>query len=320
MPTVKGRSPISLQLMLCCLMLAAACGSATGESLATPSPSLALTPFQTLEPGSAATAGPAADLENVVKPTPTLFLYVIQQNDTLYGLATQHGTSVDAILAANPGLDPRFLAIGQEIIIPVGEEGAPIDVVPTPTAVPVALDASQCYTNAAGQLTCFLLLHNDQDEALENISASLQLFSSDGDLLSSVDAVAPLNLLEPGAALPLTAFVDNPPQDWSFAQGGLQAAFLATDVEERYVGVEFAYKEIDIADDGLQAAVSGSLQLEAGRKANSVWVLAVAYDAADEVVGVRRWEGDGSENDFEFWVYSLGPQIDRVELLAEARP
>jgi hypothetical protein len=56
-----------------------------------------------------------------------------------------------------------------------------------------------------------------------------------------------------------------------------------------------------------------------------VWLLATAYDAAGEVVGVRRWEaGEAlsaqSPLPFDFAVFSAGPEIARVEFLAEARP
>ncbi|MGE5527568.1 MAG: LysM peptidoglycan-binding domain-containing protein, partial [Patescibacteria group bacterium] len=46
-------------------------------------------------------------------------VYTIQAGDTLFALAARFGTTVQAILAANPGLDPNRLMIGQQICIPV---------------------------------------------------------------------------------------------------------------------------------------------------------------------------------------------------------
>jgi murein DD-endopeptidase MepM/ murein hydrolase activator NlpD len=48
--------------------------------------------------------------------------YTIQAGDTLFGIAYQFGTTVDALLAANPDVNPKFLSIGQALIIP-GFEG-----------------------------------------------------------------------------------------------------------------------------------------------------------------------------------------------------
>ncbi len=66
------------------------------------------------------------------------FVYVIQSGDTLYSLAIRYKTTVDAILKANPGLDPTQLAIGQKICIPSAK-------VPRPRPCPGSI-----YTVVAG--------------------------------------------------------------------------------------------------------------------------------------------------------------------------
>lgn len=45
--------------------------------------------------------------------------YIIQPGDTVYGLSRRFRTTVNAIVTANPGLDPNRLQIGQAILIPV---------------------------------------------------------------------------------------------------------------------------------------------------------------------------------------------------------
>ena len=46
------------------------------------------------------------------------FLHQIRSGDTLYALASRFGTTVDAILRANPGTDPASLRVGQLLCIP----------------------------------------------------------------------------------------------------------------------------------------------------------------------------------------------------------
>ncbi len=46
--------------------------------------------------------------------------YYIQPGDTLYDLAKKYYTTVNAIITANPGIDPNSLRVGQRIIIPYG--------------------------------------------------------------------------------------------------------------------------------------------------------------------------------------------------------
>ena len=49
---------------------------------------------------------------------PNSMPYTIRQGDTFFSLARTFGVSVDAIIAANPGVDPNRLFIGQVICIP----------------------------------------------------------------------------------------------------------------------------------------------------------------------------------------------------------
>ncbi len=46
------------------------------------------------------------------------FAYTIKAGDTLFNLARQYNTTVNAIIAINPGVDPNNLQIGQVICIP----------------------------------------------------------------------------------------------------------------------------------------------------------------------------------------------------------
>ncbi|MFA5880868.1 MAG: LysM peptidoglycan-binding domain-containing protein [Eubacteriales bacterium] len=51
-------------------------------------------------------------------------MHVIQAGDTFWKLAKQYGTTVEAITAANPDVDPLNLQIGETICIPLGIPGA----------------------------------------------------------------------------------------------------------------------------------------------------------------------------------------------------
>lgn len=52
--------------------------------------------------------------------------YTIRKGDTMYSVAAKYYTTLNAVLTANPGVDPRQLRIGQRITVPYG-----IDVVYT---------------------------------------------------------------------------------------------------------------------------------------------------------------------------------------------
>jgi LysM repeat protein len=56
---------------------------------------------------------------DVIPPCPTGLFLEIAPGDTLFGIAREQGTTVEAILALNPHLDPRKLQIGAIICLPL---------------------------------------------------------------------------------------------------------------------------------------------------------------------------------------------------------
>jgi LysM repeat protein len=55
-------------------------------------------------------------------PCPGGTLYTIRPGDTLFSLAQRFNTTVEAIMRANPGLDPENLQVGRIICIPVAPQ------------------------------------------------------------------------------------------------------------------------------------------------------------------------------------------------------
>lgn len=78
-----------------------------GATQATPSPSAQAT--NAASPTAAATASPGAEQT-----------YTVASGDTLSGIAARFNTTVEALLAANPGVTPETLQIGQVLRIPAG--------------------------------------------------------------------------------------------------------------------------------------------------------------------------------------------------------
>ncbi len=101
------------------------------EPVPSPTPCPTTTPCPTKPPCPSPT--PTIHPTPTPKPTdcppgqpgqPSMRFYIIQQGDTLYKLAQRYGTTVEAIMALNPGIDPYNLQIGQVIRIPCGVPGA----------------------------------------------------------------------------------------------------------------------------------------------------------------------------------------------------
>lgn len=290
----------------------AACNASTPTG--TPQPTALITEYL---PATATATSEVQATAEFQPPTPTPHVYTVVQNDTLFGIAARFNITLDALMAANPGVDARALSPGTQLLLPSGL-GADTTPMPQITPYPVLAREPLCYTSAAGELWCLVLVSNDNVLSLENVTGYVRLLDASGNLLENVEAAPPLNVLPPGAAMPLVAYFPIAPAGWAEAEAGIASAFSVQEDAALYVRVDnIDFTWAAAAQDAKAARVQGGVAL-AG-PASSVWVMAVAYDATGQPVGVRRWESSG-ELSFDFWVYSLGADIADVQVVAEAHP
>ena len=257
-------------------------------------------------------------------PSPTPFTYTIKAGDTISSIALEFGVSMDDLQAANPEISPNTMSIGQVIKIPSNPDNPSGE--PTPTPAPFTVEQIECYPTADKGMWCFVLVHNDFSDFMENVSAQVTLVDSNNSARASQTALLPLNILPPNSSLPLTVFF--PPEIPFDAKPQVQilTAIRLLPDDERYIPAAITNTLIQVNADGHSARVSGSVVSQSqARDAYQVWVAGTAYDDAGRVVGVRRWEWDkglaaGSSIPFDFMIASLGGKISRVEFAVEARP
>jgi len=112
----------------------------TQEAASPSSPSPMPTPSLTATATPTPTATPTLTPTPTPTPTPQLITHTVKRGETLILIAEEYGTTVEAIMASNEGIDPQRLRVGQELIIP-REVG-----VPTPQPMAEAIT----YTVKAG--------------------------------------------------------------------------------------------------------------------------------------------------------------------------
>jgi len=251
-------------------------------------------------------------------PTATPFLYTVKGNDTMLGIAYHFGISLEELQAANPTVDPHFMGEGMKLIIPISGEIP--ENLPTLTPLPVQAEQPKCYSAGDGGKWCVVKLKNEMETSLENLSAWIGLYDTQGELISSQVAYAPLNILCPGSSIPLMAYFDPPfPDEFQAQSEVLSALPVATD-DARYLDLQVKIDHQTFNQDGSQAVIYGDVIVPDGTPSPSqLWVLAVAYDSNGDAVGARKWKSAGETN-FNITVYSLAGKIDHVEVLIEARP
>ncbi len=254
--------------------------------------------------------------------TPTPVVYQVVANDTLSSIAKRFGISVDDLLAANPAVIPQDMALGQTLVIPP----ALVDGNGIALSTPVPLQPGQAFCRPSGTgTTCIIPVSNPFPRPLENIRLMVDLLDQQGQILESLEAILPLNVLPAGAALPAVVHFKTG-VTYAVAQSRVLTAMLMDAGDQRYLRTELRNFLTSMRWDGLSAQVQGQVSLaEDQQPASSIWLVAVCYDKLGRMTGSRRWEWSGSLQPgaslpFSLSVYSLESAIEHVEIWVEARP
>lgn len=308
------------------LLIGVFISSCSGGISSTPRSTLSVAPPQNPYQAKTSPTGTAAltQTETAVIPTseallpsPTPFKHSIQSGDTLFGIALQYNISLDELVSANPGVDTSLLAVGTELIIPFSDDdelGAP-----TPTPYPVTLLETVCYPARTAGTWCIVLVENDQNIVLENISVVLHIYSANKELIKSQAAIPPLNYLFLDQILPLAVLIESDLPENFQAQAVLLTSLPS---EASSPGVEILKQLFRFNDKKTSASISGSVQpLETDLDDKEIWIAAVAFSDG-KPAGIRKWISSeelktNQQTSFEFSLYSLGPPIDEIKLYAE---
>ena len=316
-----------LHRQLACLALlplaAASCSTVASYLPASPTATLAPWPSPTatqVHSTPVPTIGATAELG----PSPTPFKHVVRQNETLLGIAALYGVTLDALLAVNPGVDPFVLSIGQELLIP-GPEGTPIgSFIPTATPIPLTLQPPRCYRRPSGGWWCLAGVHNPTSQDLENLVVEIRLQPTNGDFGQAMQVFPPLNRLPAGETMPVGAAFPETGEESEAASALVLSVIPARDSQARYRTPQVNLTTDARQSGGLSWLVGGTIEAAADAPvSNRTLVLVTAFDDADQVVGYAVWEADpalapGEAREFRVRVFSLGPQIARVDLLSES--
>ncbi|HBO33176.1 MAG TPA: hypothetical protein DD636_00280 [Anaerolineaceae bacterium] len=305
-----------------------------------PTHTATLQPSATLAPSLAPTESPTPAPTATQTPTPAPVTWIVGKGDELMAIAFYYGITLDELLAANPSVTPNWMSVGTVLEIPVTPTPLPTKTsTPMPTSTAQSLQTQTatpsgplelkgepaCYPDPLGRLNCLALIHNRGEETLENPSVSFTLTSKDGNFESELVVFAPLNLLPAGSSLPILASFPAPVPVNFDVKAEVDYWLPTMPDDDRYAEAEIIQSQIELSEDKALAYVEGEINVASdNREIASLWLLAVAYDQQGNPVGFRRWETalpiDKNEAiRFNTIVYSLGPDIDKVELMAEAR-
>jgi LysM repeat protein len=243
-----------------------------------------------------------------VTPTATPVVYQIKSGDTILGIAIQRGTTVDEILALNPGIVPENLQIGQPVILPPPATAVALLVQGTPVPLRVAIVKIHAYQTPIGSLWLLGEVTNNGETPVENVQVEIGLLAADGRIVGNASAWVATSIILPGERGPFGVLINEPPAD--FAQstvavvGGQAVVALGT----RYLDVAVVESEMTVNDD--RVLLSGTIHNGGTDSASQVQLIATFYDAQGNVTGFQQ----------QMVTESLGGGEERPFLLESAPP
>jgi len=287
-----------------------------------PTPRMSLTASPPLESSGQVPASTPAPLPTI---TPTPRTHTVKAGEDMFGIALRYRVTVEELIAANPQVNPRAMAVGTVLVIPGSAQSAPgaqPTQNPSPTALPVTLQGPDCWPAGDGGMWCFVLVENRLESAVENIFVRFRVAGPGEGGLWERENAGLLNLLPPGQRMPVSLYIPDGAPGSTRVLAELAAAFPLPPDDTRYLEPRLSGVQVQNSPDGSSATLRGRIGAEAD--AQTAWVAAAALDAQGRVVGVRRWDNPAplsaaAGQDFSLTVFSLGGPVASLVYLAEIR-
>jgi len=220
--------------------------------------------------------------------TPTPVIHVVARGDNLLALSYEYGVSLEALIEANQIENPRYLQIGQRLLIPRQGDGlASGQPTPTPTPMPLQIVGLAFYRTPVGSLWCLGEVQNERDEYLELVQLRVTLYNVDGERVDEAEGFTVPDVVPGLGRAPFALLFPNPPAS-GFASHEVTVVgaepILYWGGRHRELVVEGVEGEME----GPSFHVRGMLVNASQENATDVELTVTAYDADGQVVGVRQ--------------------------------
>jgi LysM repeat protein len=231
-------------------------------------------------------ATPPPQAEAGVTPTP--IVYIVQAGDTLIPIANKFGVSVADVIAANGGLNPATLQIGQRLTIPSGAlspgaSNAEQTLLPSPTPLPYQIRGENAILTAAGSLEVLGEVFNNTGTPLTNVQLLVLLKDDADQTLQRQAAFVARDVIPPNETSPFRILFSAPPANFkTFALLPLRAEPGSVD----------GYARVTIDNpagtpNGVQFKVVGQAKNVDAQSIRALRLIVTAYDAQRKVIGYR---------------------------------
>lgn len=220
----------------------------------------------------------------VLLPTPVV--YTVQPGDTLLQIALRFGVDLSLLQAANGGIDPPSLQIGQQLTIPgpvFNSAGMPA--LPTSTPLALAIVPPTCYSTPTDQILCLGQVTNPLNEAVQRVSLVVSLVRADGSLLAQGETSVEQSIIPPNGTAPYRVLLKADWRDYAGVIVLLESADHAAGALERFIKLDVDDRQRQLPDGRLW--ISAQVHNPDPQAAQVYRVIVTLSDAEGKITGYR---------------------------------
>jgi LysM repeat protein len=221
-----------------------------------------------------------------VTPTPTPIVYKVQEGETLLEIAWSNGTTIEEITAVNPGLNPDFLSIGQEVVLP--PPATPAAQVVAGTAVPVQVTVSQVqtYQTSVGGLWILGEVVNEGVQPVDQVQVNVALLDDMGEVLGSYVVWTAVSLIQAGQTAPFGVLVPQVPNNYSQPSASIAGGNSVVDFGSRATAVAVVESSLTVQSD--RVTLAGLIQNNGELPVNQILLTAAFFNDENEITGFQQ--------------------------------
>jgi LysM repeat protein len=229
---------------------------------------------------------PESSLETPFSLPPTPVVYTVQPGDTLLQIALRFGVELSLLQAANGGIDPPSLQIGQQLTIPEPVfNSAGMPALPTSTPLALAIEPPTCYSTPTDQILCLGQVTNPLSEAVQRVSLMVRLVRVDGSVLAEGETSVEQSIIPPKGTAPYRVLLKADWRDYAGVTVLLESADHAPGALDRFVMLDVNDQQRQLADGRLWISVQ--VHNPNPQSAQVYRVIATLSDAEGNITGYR---------------------------------
>lgn len=253
-------------------------------------------------------------------PTATPIVYVIEEGDTLLELAILNNTTVAEIETFNPGIQPRLLQIGQQVILP--PPATPVYSGTGATPIPIQVVVSNITVLETTLENVWVLgeVINQGEYPVENVQVEVGLFDRAGQGLAQISAWVVAGVIPAGEKAPFGVLVEGITGTVAYPAASVVSGRTTLDLGTRYLDLAVSELEATFAEG--RVVLEGQVTNVGERAAADIALITTLYDAQGNVIGFHEIALSdpllsGSHTPFILLITPPGSTVSTYTILAQ---